>query len=494
MLTRVFMAGLFCLALAGRSAVEASVRSDDELLIRDVTVVSPERSAPLPHVDVLIRAGRIAKIGPRLVAPGSQNLAGRGRFLIPGLIDSHVHIASPVGFDNTVASAHPDLPAAYRAQVPRAYLAFGFTTLIDLAFDPRTGASFEAAPLHPRLFNCGPGLRIAGGYGAQHLPKNLKPEDAANLVFEPSAASSWPAGLDPNDYAPKKVVARVADSGAICLKVYVESGFGLFHWPVPSAETLSALHAEASRRGLPMIVHANSVEAWRAALAARSEIIAHGLWQWDGDRMVADPPPSARAVIRQAAQQGAADQPTLRVVYGENSVFDSSLIDDPRYAIAMPRKLVAFLHTDEGAAPRRAAADRYRKNFPNAPAVVATAERRASATLSLMRADGVRLLLGSDTPSEEGGIGNPPGLNGRLELQHWADAGIPLRRILRAATLDNAKAFGLAKDLGSVEVGKRADLLLLSANPLRDISAYDTIDTIVLGGHPVGRDQLRPDD
>jgi imidazolonepropionase-like amidohydrolase len=494
MLRPVFMVGLFSLALAGRSAAEASIRSAEELLIQDVTVVSPERSGPLPHVDVLIRAGRIVKIGPRLVAPGAQTLAGRGRFLIPGLIDSHVHIASPVGFDNSVASARPDLPAAYRAQVPRAYLAFGFTTLIDLAFDPRTGGAFEAAPLHPRLFNCGPGLRIAGGYGAQRLPKTLKPEDAANLVFEPNSASDWPAGLDPNDYSPKKVVARVAKSGAICLKVYVESGFGLFHWPIPSAETLSALHAEASRRGLPMIVHANSVDAWRAALAARSEIIAHGLWQWDGDRLAADPPPSARAMIRQAAQQGASDQPTLRVVYGENSVFDPSLIDDPRYAIAMPRKLVAFLHTQEGAASRRAAADRYRKNFADPPAVVATAARRASATLGLMQAAGVRLLFGTDTPSEEGGIGNPPGLNGRLEMQHWAEAGVPLRRILRAATLDNAKAFGLAKDLGSIEVGKRADLLLLSADPLHDVSAYDTIETIVLDGRPIARDQLRPPD
>jgi hypothetical protein len=386
------------------------------------------------------------------------------------------------------------LPAAYRAQLPRAYLAFGFTSLIDLAFDPRTGDWFNAAPVHPRLFNCGPGLRVAGGYGAQQLPKNLGPQDVADLVFEPNAASYWPPGLDPNGYTPEKVVARAADSGSICMKVFVESGFGLFHWPVPSAETLSALHAEASRRGLPMIVHANSVEAWRAALAARSEIIAHGLWQWDGDRMVADPPPSAREVIRQAAQQGVSDQPTLRVVYGENSVFDPSLIDDPRYAIALPRKLVAFLHTEEGAAPRRAAAARYRKNFSDAPGVVATAGRRASITLGLMQAAGVRLLFGTDTPSEEGGIGNPPGLNGRLELQHWAEAGIPLREILRAATLDNARAFGLAKNLGSIEVGKRADLLLLSADPLRDISAYDTIDTIVLDGRPIARDQLRPPD
>ncbi|HKZ74386.1 MAG TPA: hypothetical protein VJ011_09990, partial [Steroidobacteraceae bacterium] len=67
------------------------------------------------------------------------------------------------------------------------------------------------------------------------------------------------------------------------------------------------------------------------------------------------------------------------------------------------------------------------------------------ATMRLMSAVNVALIFGTDTPSGEG-IGNPPGLNGRLELQHWAEAGVPLSRILRAATLDNAEAFDLARE------------------------------------------------
>ena len=108
-----------------------------------------------------------------------------------------------------------------------------------------------------------------------------------------------------------------------------------------------------------------------------------------------------------------------------------------------------------------------------------------------MSAANVRLLFGSDTPSGEG-VGNPPGLNGRLELQQWADAGIPLLQILRAATLDNANAFGLARDLGSIEVGKRADLVLLGLNPLESVAAYDSIDTVFLNGEPIPRARLLP--
>ena len=97
----------------------------------------------------------------------------------------------------------------------------------------------------------------------------------------------------------------------------------------------------------------------------------------------------------------------------------------------------------------------------------------------------MKLLFGSDTPSGDGGIGNPPGLNGRLELSRWAEAGVPLSRILRAATLDNAVVFGLSKDLGTIEVGKRADLLLLRADPLQSVAAYDAIETVFLNGHPL---------
>ena len=90
------------------------------------------------------------------------------------------------------------------------------------------------------------------------------------------------------------------------------------------------------------------------------------------------------------------------------------------------------------------------------------------------------------------GIGNPPGLNGRFELARWSEAGVPLERILRSATLDNAAAFGFSGKLGSIEVGKQADLLLLRENPLKTISAYDAIEVVFLNGNPIARTSLLP--
>ncbi len=474
---------------------------DDGAVIEDVTLISPERQAPLQHAGVVIRDGRIAEIAPNLVAgPHAKRIDGRDRFLIPGLIDSHVHVGFMGPLDDDAIDAHPDLLQAYRSQLPRAYLAFGFTTLVDLNLSEQTKAWFNATPVHPNFYHCGPAVHIVGGYGAQRIPKDAAAANAANVVFEPAQAKDWPTSLDPRDYTPARAVDRVAKAGGMCVKTFVESGFsGVFDWPVPRPETLAALREEAQRRGLVFVVHANAVEAWRAALDAHADVIAHGLWHWPEDRLGTTPPREASAVIQAAAHAGVGVQPTLQVVYGELSIFDRSLLDDPRLKEALPRALVAYLKTGQALAASRAVADQYRQIFAkvfgptsvDAAKAMSVAPARATATLRLMLQEKVKLLFGSDTPADEG-IGNPPGLNGRFELERWSEAGVPLARILRAATLDNAVAFGLSADLGTIEAGKRADLLLLRADPLKTIAAYDAIETIFLNGNPIPRGSLLP--
>jgi imidazolonepropionase-like amidohydrolase len=499
----LLLAVLVLAVLAGAQAGTGSGSKvvDDGTVIEDVTVISPERSAPLPHADVVIRDGRIAEIGTGLVVGAhAKRIDGRGQFLIPGLIDSHVHAGEIAPLNEDAIAAHPELLQALRSQIPRSFLAFGFTTLVDLNLAPDTLSWFNAAAERPALYHCGPAVRVPGGYTAMRIPKDAATATRLNIVYQPEQAKDWPANLDPRDYTPTRAVDRAVEAGGICVKTFVEPGFGgVHHWPVPSTETLAALRAETRRRGLVFIVHANAVESWQAALDAHADVIAHGLWHWPGDRMNATPPKEARDVIQAAAREGIWVQPTLQVIYGEQSVFDPSLLDDPRLSEALPRAIVAYLKGSEGQAAGRAMADEYRQILAKivGPSVdPATAmsfyPARVTATLRMMLAENVKLLFGSDTPSGEG-MGNPQGLNGRLELGRWADAGVPLARILKAATLDNAIVFGLSKDLGTIEAGKRADLLLLKADPLKTITAYDEIDTIFLNGSPIPRASLVPE-
>jgi imidazolonepropionase-like amidohydrolase len=465
---------------------------DQGTIIQNVTLVSPERAAPLLHADVVVRNGLIAEIGTHLVPdPQARRIDGTGRYLIPGLIDSHVHVGHSAALDDDAIDAHPELWAAYRAQVPRSYLAFGFTTVVDLDLTASDKTWFGGTPMHPRLYSCGRGIKVAGGYMAFNVPPPSSPS-FPNLVYEPKEAEHWPKSLEPGVYTPQHAVAQAADSGAICVKAFVESGFGRFNWPYLHTETLQAIQSAAKARKMPLMVHANSIDSWQSALDAGAPIIAHGLWIWPGDVGSAVPPAAARSVISAAARAGTHVQPTMQTVAGERALFDPSLLDDPRLATALPPTVIAYLKSAEGVKARTALLDEYRKASPppGFEPLLAAAIARTHATFNLMMQNHVSLIFGSDTPGVDG-FGNPPGLNGRLELQNWADAGAPLPLILRAATLDNARALGLSQELGSIEIGKKADLLLLRENPLEHISAYDSIETVFLKGEPIAREALR---
>jgi imidazolonepropionase-like amidohydrolase len=466
---------------------------DQEVVIKNVTVISPDRAAPLHHADVVLRDGWITEIGTN-VAPGprAREISGSGRFLIPGLIDSHVHVGHSAALDDDAIDVHPKLWAAYRAQVPRAYLAFGFTSIVDLDLAPKDKAWFESTPLHPRFYSCGPGIKVPGGYMAFDIPASSSP-DFPNLVYEPNESEHWPKSLVPASHTPERAVARAADAEAICVKAFVESGFGMFHWPYLHPETLEKIDDAAKARKLVLMVHANSIDSWREALGAHADIFAHGLWIWPGDPGNDVLPPEAISVIAAVAHAGTRVQPTMQTVAGERAMLDPSLLDDPRLTLSLPAAVIAYLRSAEGVTVRTKQLDEYRKASPppGFEPLLKAAIERTHASFKLMLQDHVALIFGSDTPGVEG-FGNPPGLNGRLELQSWADAGAPLPLILRAATLDNAKAFGLSHELGTIEVGKRADLLLLKENPLVTVSAYDSIETIFVSGKPISREALQP--
>jgi imidazolonepropionase-like amidohydrolase len=311
-----------------------------------------------------------------------------------------------------------------------------------------------------------------------------------NLIYEPAQANAWPPLLDPQDWTVSRALDRIVEAGGICAKAFIEPGFGgAFNWPAPGGDTLTALRRETRDRGLALIIHANSVDAWRAALEAQPDIIAHGLWYWPGGIRDPAPPTEVREVIEAAANAGVAVQPTLQVLHGQQSIFDLRIMDDPRFAEAMPGTIVAYLRSESGQTALRAVAAQYEQAAPDVAELTAIFAERTRLALSIMVSNGVHLIFGSDTPSGDG-IGNPPGFNGRLELQRWADAGVPLPRILGAATLDNARALGLQGEIGSVQVGKQADLLLLGANPLEDVAAYDTIEVVFLAGQPIARELL----
>jgi imidazolonepropionase-like amidohydrolase len=470
------LAALLMLGVCVSQTAHSADAAPASLVIRDVTLISPERAAPLEHAYVRIRDGRIAEISQKPLED-KQQIDGRGRFLIPGLIDSHVHLRWLSGMTDAQLAAHRDLVAAAEAQEPRSFLYFGFTTLLSLGATAGPVKRWNALEIRPDAYFCG-GTPTANGYSFRSFEEN------PYFLFNPDQAGVIPASIDKAQHTPEAVVNRMARDGAICVKSYYESGFGsnTGKLPVPSLEAIRAVVAAAHARNMPVFMHANSKNAQEFAVASGADVIAHGMWNGHELRngVLAD---DVQALLREVVKRGMGYQPTAQVIRGLGAELDSKFLSDPLLTHVYPSALLAWYGTKEAGWFR----EEELGDVP--PQVFDRIGTLGNAGITWLARNNGRLLFGTDTPSAPV-YTNPPGLNALYEMRQWSASGVSLQRILSAATLENARILRMDGDIGSVEQGKRAHLLLLRANPLESVEAYNTIETVFLAGRPIKREEL----
>lgn len=454
-------------------------RPASELWIDDVTVISPERSVPLEHASVVVRGNRIVWIG-RGIPPGrgvyATKIAGHGQFLIPGLIDGHVHLADVPGVNPDAPPAQPVIDA-YFAQLPRSYLYFGFTTVVDLSvIDRQQIEMIRRAPLTPMIVDCDGGLPVANGYPMVLFPPAIRFAAFANFLTGRDHAI--PPGYLASDHTPRAAVARVAKAGGVCVKTYFEPGRARA-LPVPTVAMIEEVVSEAHLHRLPVLLHANSLAAHQFAVATRVDAVAHGLFHWDSDQ------PDALAAVHRVLDDeialGMRAMVTSRVVGGLVDLFDAEFLSRRELAAVVPAELLAWYRTPAG----RWFADPLEPLRAQLAGLQADGARAAKYFVD----HGGRLLFGSDTPSD-GTYANPPGYNGYLELRELEASGISPQKLLDAATRTNAEFFGLGRELGTIEIGKRANLLVVRNNPLASTAAFTTIEWVIVDGKPIRRTEL----
>jgi hypothetical protein len=487
------VAAILCGSIAG-PASRACGQTPARTWITDVTIISPERLDHIERGSVLIDGGRIAQVdrsGHARVPAAATVISGHGQFLIPGLIDSHVHLASIPGMDFSQEPANAAIVKAYLAQLPRSYLYFGYTTLVDLAVvEPQVVADFRRAPLHPDLFDCGESLPVANGYPMSFAPPELRFKAFPNFIYDSSQASSIPAEYRPEDHTPAVDVARVKHSGGICVKTYYEHGFGRDrHLPVMSPGMFADVRRAATDAGLVLMVHANSFEAQRFAEDGGADVIAHGMWNWgDLDRRQ-DLPPEITTLLDRIVANRTGYQPTMQVIEGLRVYFDPQYLAMPAIPKVIPPAMVAWLESPAAAWYRSEIADSGMTDSAERAGVDHGPIRRGRQVVAYLAARNANFLFGTDTPSGPT-YGNLPGLNGYLEMQHLHEAGLTLAQIFRAATISNAREFRIDSAYGTIEPGKIANLVLLRRSPLESIEAYDSISMIWVHGRAIARDSL----
>ncbi|MBD1259809.1 amidohydrolase family protein [Maribacter polysiphoniae] len=463
--------------------------------ISNVTIISTEDGTYSPYIGhLVIEKDGIVYVGKNepSISGVFEQIDGTGKFIIPGLIDSHVHMTEVQGMLQHHKEKYPDLVKEFNDQMPRSYLYYGFTTIINLGgiSDERIN-SFNIQPLTPDLYHVGySGAAIANGYPMIYTPEEYRFEIEPNFIYVESQAEHIPDKYKPADHTPKAVVKRIKNSGAIAVKSYYESGFGrMSNLPLPTKSIMTGLLNESHANGLVLTVHANSLAGHSFLTDVGVDILAHGLWNWEKYKDVPTDslPLEIKETLDLQIQKQIGYTPTLTVIEGEGALVDTVFINQPALKKVIPKNLLEWYKTEEA---QWFAKDLFgESNVEEVHKIYGNIQAHAMLVLKYLSDHNGLILFGTDTPS--GPIyTNQPGYNGYWELKLMKKAEVPLNKILASATINNAKAFHLDSSLGSLAIGKKANLLMMAKNPLMDIEAYDAIDKVVIGGKIIKREDL----
>jgi len=419
-------------------------RQDEICAITHVTVIDPGSDA-VPHRDmtILVRGTRIAAVGLTGAVTIPVNAVvhdASGRFIVPGFWDAHVHL-SQVG------------PAAFPL-----FVANGITSVRDMGSDftevSRWKADRAAGGLIPRIIT--PGPKLDGGSFVQRI-LNWHNQERRIVTSPPEA---------------RQAVDSLKAEGVDFIKVHN----GL------SPPLYDAIVAECRKDRLPFAGHL-PVAGPLAAAAAGQRTIEHGrgmLLCSDATWTNIHADPKLQKDAEYCAPLSVQPElfPALRHA---GTWFTPTLVSWRGHAMVGDAALSHWIAALNGSASVWPALRRHWDDMagPTPTAFERRLQRQFDALAAGAARAGVPLLAGTD-------LGDPyviPGFALHDELELMVEAGVTPLAALRSATIEPARAFELAYDLGTIEPGKAADLVLLEEDPLVDIRNTRRVSVVVLNGH-----------
>jgi imidazolonepropionase-like amidohydrolase len=360
------------------------------------------------NATVVLRGGRIASVGTGAAPAGTRAIDLGGRFVVPGLIDAHVHIASL-----------PQLRAALDSGVTTVRSA-GVSNFVDVGMRELVKKGFVAGP-----------DVIATGY-------HVRPNVAMEMFVDFPELGDLMGGGVSNAEAIRRAVRANLSRGVDWIKTLATERAGTPDTDprkqVYSQEELRILVTEAQARNIPVMAHAHGAEGADAAVRAGVRSIEHGTYLTDD-------------TLQLMAKQGTYFDPTADIV---NDLTE------------------AGGDYDNAALKRRGEMMR-----PILKAAVTKAARL-----------GVKIVTGSDTSYGPNSVARVSREAGELVA-----AGLTPLQALQAATITNAELMRLDKQIGAIEPGFEADILVIDGNPLDNIrTLLDPL--LVISNGRIGLDRL----
>jgi imidazolonepropionase-like amidohydrolase len=216
------------------------------------------------------------------------------------------------------------------------------------------------------------------------------------------------------------------------------------------------------------------------------------MWHWgDMDRQ-GSLPDEIKELLDRIVETKVGYQPTFQVLEGERVYFEPDYLTSPAIRKVVPADLVAWFGTPAGQGFKKELADDDAPDAAMRQMYDAGPLRRERLVVGYLARRDANFVFGTDTPSGPT-YGNLPGLNGYLEMEQLRRAGLSFAQIFKAATISNAREFKLDGQVGTIEPGKIANLVLLKKSPLEGVDAYDMITTVWLHGKEIQRESLAAD-
>lgn len=436
------------------------------IVLTGATLIDGTGRAPIPDAVVVVSNGRIVCAGMLEACRGHATAADAprdtvdlaGRWIMPGLVDAHVHFSQtgwvdgrPDALDRRTDHPFERVQAGLESNPERflrSYVCSGVTSVFDVGGFPWTWSlrrRTEQDLLSPRVAAAGPLLSTVSR-PILDLPDS---REILHVADDSIALQAVRAHVARGSDAIKVwyIVGRTSDTAALRRRVRL-------------------IGAEARRLNARLIVHATSLWAATDALEAGASLLVHSV----EDR------PVDENFLRLARERRVIYTPTLTVYDGYRQVRQRRF--EPHYPLDC---------VDAATVAHARATD----TIPGAAAAPPGGEERlrmTMANLATLHRAGITIAMGTDA-------GNPLTLHGPSvywEMELMEQAGMSALDVLRASTLGGAMAMGRERDLGTIENGKLADLLILGADPAASIRSVRDIHYVMRGGSLSVPSLLRP--
>jgi len=416
-------------------------------LLKGFTLIDGTGRPAAPNSAMIVDNGRITWVGrvADLKAPaGAETVDLTGKFVMPGIINLHGHLGNAVGLEQdpklyTRASVENDL---------KTYASYGVTTMLslgldkDLIFDIRSQQR-AGRPTMARVYTAGLGLVYKGGFGG-----------GISLPGVPTPILGEVKDVEP-------AVAEQANKKVDIIKFWTDDNYGAVkRMPYDIAK---AIIDSAHKHGLRAIAHVFYLEDAKHLADDGIDAFAHSI----RDKAVDS------ALIDSMKRHGTwLASPTLSREFALSSYSKTpAFASDPFFTRGIPADILKTIKSPEY--QKKVAADPHLAQYP----VKLDIEKK---NLKALADAGVRYGMGTDT----GVPGRFHGYFEHVELELMVEAGLTPMQVIMAATKSGAE-FLRAKDLGTLEPSKWADLIVLNADPLKDIKNTRTIQSVYIAGNKV---------